>query len=135
MTLLVDASVWIDYLNERMTWATETLEGAFERRLIVIGDLTLMEVLQGVRSRQFAARIERLLQPLTKVEFGGESRARAAAANYRLLRSVGVTPRSAIDVLIATFCVTEGIELLAIDRDFRLMEPVLGLRLAGPALQ
>ena len=46
----------------------------------------------------------------------------------------GLTPRSPIDVLIATFCVEEGIDLLASDRDFNLMADRLDLVLRQPPL-
>jgi predicted nucleic acid-binding protein len=52
----------------------------------------------------------------------------AATRNYRRLRRLGVTPRSATDVLIATFCAEEGHELLHNDRDFDLMAKHLGLK-------
>jgi hypothetical protein len=45
-----------------------------------------------------------------------------------------VTPRSSIDVLIATFCIEEGLELLASDRDFALMAPRMGLLLHAASL-
>jgi predicted nucleic acid-binding protein len=45
-----------------------------------------------------------------------------------------VTPRSAIDVLIACFCIEANLELISSDRDHRLMVPILGLRLWEPAL-
>lgn len=77
---------------------------------------------------------EEVLAGFRCLELVGTARARAAAAIYRLVRSKGVRPRSTIDVLIASFCVHEGLELLANDRDFRLMAPHVGLVLAGPVL-
>ena len=53
------------------------------------------------------------------MDLAGTMRARKAAANHRYLRSVGVTPRSAVDVLIASYCASEGLDLLADDRDFQ----------------
>lgn len=132
--LLVDASVWIDYLNDRQSWATERLEAALDGDILLIGDLTLMEVLQGIRTRQLMQRAEALLRTLPIVEFGGERRARESAANYRLLRALGITPRSSIDVLVATFCAGAACRLLATDRDFNLMAPHVGLDLLEPPL-
>jgi hypothetical protein len=63
---------------------------------------------------------------------GGHELALAAASNYRRLRRLGLTPRSATDVLIATFCAEEGHELLHNDRDFDLMAKHLGLKVAKP---
>ena len=44
-----------------------------------------------------------------------------SAQNYRLLRKKGVTARKTIDVIIGTFCISEGIALLHNDRDFEPM--------------
>ena len=41
--------------------------------------------------------------------------------NYRQLRIAGITVRKTIDVIIATFCMLEGLALLHDDRDF---EPI-----------
>ncbi len=43
----------------------------------------------------------------------------------------GVTVRKTIAALIATFCITEGVELLHSDRDFDPYAEHLGLRLAS----
>jgi predicted nucleic acid-binding protein len=134
VTLFLDTSVIIDHLSNRLTPAVEVLRGTISHRGIIIGDLVLMEVLQGLRGVQVIAQTERALAGYPCFELGGTEQVRAAAAAYRLLRSKGITPRSTIDVLIASFCVREDLELLASDRDFRLMAPHIGLRLAGPLL-
>ena len=106
---------------------TIALDSLLGRSEAVVGDLVLMEVLQGYRNlREFQAA-EAALGQLICFDLAGAARARKGAANYRHLRSLGVTPRSAIDVLIASFCAAENIRLLADDRDFVLMAPHLGL--------
>ena len=40
----------------------------------------------------------------------------------------GITVRSAIDVLLATFCIDRGYALLHADRDFDAFEALRGLR-------
>ena len=132
--ILVDSSVWVDFYKDRETAATVTLDGVLGRREVVLGDLIVMEVLQGFRLLRDVRAAEILFAELRCFTLGGEVRARAAAANYRLLRAAGVTPRSSIDVLIATFCVEEGLQLLTSDRDFSLMASHLGLLLEEPKL-
>jgi predicted nucleic acid-binding protein len=51
-----------------------------------------------------------------------------AARNYRQLRDRGVTVRKTIDMIIGTFCIEQGHELLHDDRDFDPMAQYLGLR-------
>jgi len=128
--ILVDSSVWVDFFKDRETAAVAAMEAAtLADREIVTADLVIMEVLQGFRLSRDVRTAEAMFGRLTCHLVGGEQRARLAAENYRTLRGAGVTPRSPIDVLIATCCLEEGLELLADDRDFRLMAPHLGLAL------
>ena len=125
--VFVDSSVWVDYFRGIETLATVALDHLLGRNEAVIGDLVVMEVLQGYRNLREMREAEAALGQLDCFDLGGNARMRMGAANYRRLRSVGVTPRSTIDVLIASFCVAENIHLLADDRDFVLMAPHLGL--------
>jgi len=61
-------------------------------------------------------------------DFLGKGMALITAANYRKLREKGVTVRKTIDVIIGTFCIEKGFELLHNDRDFDPMEKYLGLK-------
>lgn len=132
--VLVDSGIWIDFFRIVGSPAKLALQRLLDaQRALLVADLVLMEVLQGFRLLHEARRAEFLLAEFDGVTLGGEARARRAAANYRHLRTAGVTPRSSIDVLIATFCVDEGLELLTADRDFALMAPHLGLDLHQPA--
>ncbi len=97
---------------------------------VLIGDLVLMEILQGFRFEADVRRAERLLAPVECHALGGVELARASAHNYRRLRRLGITPRSSIDVLIGTFCAENGHQVLAMDRDLTLMAPHLGFVLA-----
>jgi predicted nucleic acid-binding protein len=56
--ILVDSSVWIAHLRGAWTPATAKLEAAVNHELILVGDLILLEVLQGARDEAHAARIE-----------------------------------------------------------------------------
>jgi len=125
--ILVDSSVWIDYFNGRATAETDTLERLAGERL-VIGDLIMVEVLQGFRAAEDFNRAERVFAALEYRPMVGREIAIAAARNHRKLRTRGVTIRTTIDTLIATFCITEGHELLHCDRDFDPFERHLGLR-------
>ena len=62
-------------------------------------------------------------------DFVGKDIAIQAAQNFRKLRKHGITIRKTIDVIIATFCIENGIELLHNDRDFDPMEELLGLKI------
>ena len=51
-----------------------------------------------------------------------------ASQNYKALRKAGITVRKTIDVLIATFCIKNDLELIHNDKDFDAMEEKLGLK-------
>lgn len=127
--VLVDSSVWIDFYLDRETAAMLTLDRLLGRDEVVLGDLIIMEVLQGFRQTRDVRTAETDFAKLRCFTLGGGAMARRAATNHRSLRTAGITPRSSIDVLIATFCIEEGLELLTSDRDFSLMAPHLGLLL------
>jgi predicted nucleic acid-binding protein len=128
--ILVDSSVWIARLRGRETSATARLGVLVSREPLLIGDLILLEVLQGARDEAHAARIERDLRRYAIVSLLDDDLAVRAARNYRTLRSQGVTIRKTVDIIIATYCIERGHALLHEDRDFDPMEKHLGLRVA-----
>ena len=48
--ILVDTSVWIDYFNGKDNLETEILDKALGSEIVAIGDLILIEILQGFRA-------------------------------------------------------------------------------------
>jgi predicted nucleic acid-binding protein len=128
--ILVDSSVWIDYFNGVGTPKSDELDQLLGRELLLIGDLILIEVLQGFRDDADFERARELLASLEFVTLGGAEIAVQAARNFRKLRRRGVTVRKTIDTVIATWCVENGQELLYADRDFEPFVKYLGLRAA-----
>lgn len=129
--ILVDTSVLIDYFNGAPTAEAIRLETLMDNAAaLVIGDLILMELLQGFRSDRDAARAQDALLMFEVVELGGTDHAISAARNYRRLRQLGITVRKPIDCLIATCCIEENLALLHRDRDFDPFVAHLGLTVA-----
>lgn len=126
--ILVDTSVWIAHLRGLRTQATTKLEAAAEQEPLLIGDLILLEVLQGARDEAHAARIERGLRQYEIVPLLGADLAPRVARNYRTLRDLGVTIRKTADLIIGTFCIEHHHRLLHDDQDFSLMQQHLGLK-------
>ncbi len=125
--IVADTSVWIDFVNNRDTSGVLSLKGALKADAVLMGDLILMETLQGFRRDEDWRRVKLALDALPFEAMVGRKIALIAAANYRLLRASGVTPRKSIDVLIATFCIENQHQLVHNDRDFDAMEKHLGL--------
>ncbi|QYU67510.1 PIN domain nuclease [Leptolyngbya sp. 15MV] len=130
--IVADTSVWVDFLRGRANPETMFLHGALRIRPVIVGDLILCEVLQGVPDDRQAERVEALLRRSPIVAMGHDAVAVAAARNYRSLRARGITIRKTIDLLIGTFCMREGLPLLHRDRDYDPMEQHLGLRVIHP---
>lgn len=126
--IVVDSSVWIDYFNGVNNATTDRLDQLLGAQRILLGDLILTEVLQGLRrdADHRAAREAMSVFPVASMV--GPTRAVQAADNYRVLRSRRITVRKTIDVLIGTFCLEESHQLLFSDRDFEPMVEHLGLQ-------
>ncbi len=130
--VIVDTTVWIDYLGGTANDQTLWLDREVGQQRLGLTDLILCEVLQGIRSDTVCAQVRHDLEKFHVFETGGVELAVAAAQNYRLLRRQGATVRKTIDCLIATFCLEAGHELLHRDHDFDPFEKHLGLRVVHP---
>lgn len=126
--ILVDSSVWIDYFRASLTPQTDMLHALLAQKVVAVGDLMVVEVLQGTGSDLDFAAILQLLERVTLVTISNHDIAVLAARNYRALRTKGITVRKTIDTLIATRCIIDDIALLHSDRDFQPFVEHLGLR-------
>lgn len=129
--ILVDSSVWVDFFRGKDTAQTGRLDALLDSEVLGIGDLNLTEVLQGCKFQKEFNEARRLLGRLEFVVLGGSDVAVQAAVNYRKLRSLGLTVRGTVDVVLATRCIVSGYRLLHSDRDFDAFERHLGLRCVG----
>lgn len=125
--IAVDTSVWIDFLNGRNAAHVQQLRAILGAEEVIVGDLMLCEVLQGLESERMAQEVEALLRRFEIVPMAGEAIAVAAAHNFRSLRRRGITIRRTIDLLIGTWCIENRAPLLHNDSDFRPMARHLGL--------
>jgi predicted nucleic acid-binding protein len=132
---IIETSVWVDIVRQTQNEQTEWVKQNLGKVRLGLTDLTLCEVLQGMRNDEIHAVVRKELLELEVYATGGVELALAAAENYRSLRKRGITVRTTIDCLIATFCIQGGYELLHRDRDFHPFEEHLGLRVIHPAMQ
>ena len=130
--VVVDTTVWIDYLEGARNPETAWLDAELDRQRLALTDIILCEVLQGVKDDIAAKEVEDLLLKFEVLHTGGVALAREAARNYRMLRKRGRTVRRTVDCLIATVCLREGHSLLHRDRDFDPFETFLGLSVIHP---
>ena len=126
--IIVDSTVWVDYVNGQSNDETRALEARIGREEIGLTDLIFCEVLQGLRSERELEVVKAQLLGFSIFSTGGTEMAVETAANYLKLRANGFTVRKTTNCWIATFCIREGHELLHRDRDFDPFESELGLR-------
>jgi predicted nucleic acid-binding protein len=125
--IVVDTTVWIDFLRGRNAPHVQRLRTLLGTSEIIVGDLMLCEILQGLDSERAAGDVERLLRGFDIVSMAGDALAVSTARNFRALRARGVTIRKTIDLLIGAWCIENRRPLLHNDRDFSPMARYLGL--------
>jgi predicted nucleic acid-binding protein len=128
--IVVDSSVWIDFFNGVSTPEVDRLDALLGVTPLAIGDLILVEVIQGFRNERDVATARQLFRSLALLPLLGGSNPWKAAENYRQLRRKGITVRKTIDGIIATACIEANLPLLFSDRDFQPYVEHLGLVVA-----
>jgi predicted nucleic acid-binding protein len=119
--IVVDSSVWIARFRGTASTAARKFEiiEARDSDEILVGDLIMLEVLQGARSDAHSAFIEERLKAFRVEPMLDAALAPIVARNFRFLRGRGVTVRKTADLIVATFCIERGHALLHDDRDFQ----------------
>jgi predicted nucleic acid-binding protein len=130
--IVVDSSVWIDHFSGRRSAEVDILDGLLATRglPILVGDVVMYEVLWGLRSARQVSEIRRWFERLLLVSMLDFDLVPRGVANFQTLRSRGVTPGT-VDMIIGTYCIEMGAELLTADRNFLAMRDHLGLRLVA----
>jgi predicted nucleic acid-binding protein len=130
--VIVDSSVWVDFLNGVTIPETEWLDLHLDRERIGLTTISLTEVLQGLRDDREALAVQTELLKFEIIDLVDAALATEAAHNHRRLRKAGRTVRGTVDVLIATYCIREQHSLLHRDRDFDAFEEILQLSVVKP---
>ena len=132
--ILVDSSVWIDFLT-----GASSLPGSALKTLVAeggdicIADVNLMEVLRGVKKDSDYRKVKNDLLSLPVLSPSGRESFVKAAEIYRTARQSGVTINSTFDCLIAVVAMENDASILHRDADFdRLAKIVKGLKIISP---
>jgi len=126
--IFLDSTVLIDYFNGIPSWQVEYLDSILGEEVLIIGDIVLAEVLQGFRNDNDYQSAKRILIEFPCYPICNKELAIKSAENFRTLRKQGITIRKTIDMIIATFCIENGLMLLHNDKDFDAMAENLKLR-------
>lgn len=117
--MIVDSSVWIDYLRDGSSAAADVLDDALRRREVRLLPTIVQEVLQGADSPQRFGLWQRAFESLPAARTDDPFlTATLAAGLYARCRWAGFTIRSSNDCLIAASCIEFDEPLLHLDRDF-----------------
>lgn len=128
--IVVDSSVWIDFLNGADTREVETLVRLIElEENVALTAINYTEVLQGLRTEAEADLVGRHLRSFPVIALEAPGDYELAARLYRHARRAGITIRKTLDLLIAAPCVRTGATLLHSDRDFDLLASCTDLRI------
>ena len=127
--ILVDTSVWIDFLRGTESAEADRLADALraDEKLCTCG-IICAELLQGVRSDREYRSLRRTLRTLTYLPLEQEGHVLAADL-YRRVRQTGRTVRNTTDCIIAACALIHDVPLLQRDRDFAVIASVSNLRL------
>jgi predicted nucleic acid-binding protein len=131
--ILLDTSVLIEFLNRTGSLFDKSVEALIANDTdIAIADITLTEVLQGIRSERDYREVRASLMTLPTLSLKDRDSHVKAAGLYLKCRAKGLTIRSTIDVIIAQTAIEHNAELLHNDRDFEAIASVSSLRLYSP---
>lgn len=126
--VLIDTSVWIDYLQgtaaEELQQFVDDLLAAKE---IIVPRIVLAELVQGARSEKDISVIREFLDAFTVIGEGGRTWLDAGRLSY-LLKKKGKTINLA-DCYIAILAKENHSSILTMDKHFREIQKEMGLEL------
>ncbi|MBS0184533.1 MAG: PIN domain nuclease [Nitrospira sp.] len=131
--IVVDTSVWIEFLEARGTSFDAHLAHLIDKNApLALTDLIYCEVLQGIHDDPTHQKIHDVLRAFPILMMGDLEIFDRAVEMYRRCRRKGITIRSTVDCLIAAMCLEADAELYHNDRDFMGIAKVHGLKLYQP---
>jgi predicted nucleic acid-binding protein len=122
--ILVDTSVWIEVLKDKVGNVTERFIELTGSDIVVFSRFIQLELLQGAKDDPEWRRLDAYLATQYYLETA-EDTWRHAARIYFDLRKAGITVNSPVDCCIACIAMEANALLLHRDRDF---ERIAGIR-------
>lgn len=118
--VLVDTSVWIDFIKGRDSMQVSYLDTLLDNPLAVgLTQLIYLEILQGAKDQKSFDQFQNYFSGQKFYNFSDPLKSHTAAAQiYFNCRKKGITVRSTIDCLIAQCAIENELVLLHNDKDF-----------------
>ena len=131
--IVVDTTVWIDFLESRETSFDLQLKELIEREEpLALTDVIYCEILQGIADDRKFRRTKEILLTYPIFRTRGLRTFEHAAQIYRECRKQGLTIRKTVDCIIAATCLEAGVQLYHNDRDFAAIARVRPLKIYQP---
>ncbi len=127
--ILIDTSVWIDFLTGRDTPSRHHLRHLLEKEEdLCLTEIVLTEILQGIKDDSEYGITKNYLLEFPIIKPKGIETYVAAAEIYRKCRKKGMTVRKTIDCIIAAIVKENDLALLHNDNDFEIIRNCVGLK-------
>lgn len=120
MTVIVDTSVWVDFLRDKAAPHVDALRALLvSENSVATAPPILQEILQGATTREKQRSLQKEFDAVACFAPADATRSCIEAARLFLeCRLAGQTPRSSNDCLIACIAIEHDLTLLHNDRDF-----------------
>lgn len=126
--MIVDTSVWIEYLRPGPSRAGDRLEDMIRQGVsIIVPETVMMELLSGTTDELVAARRLHMLESFEVAPLAPVVDSLAAARLQRTCRRGGDSVRNLGDCLIAAVALRLAVPVLHRDRDFEVIARHCGL--------
>jgi predicted nucleic acid-binding protein len=128
--ILVDTSVWIEYLRGTGSLAAVELRRLLSEELnqVAMCEPVAMEILSGAADDKTHAKLEQLVNGLPSLGVDDAVDFRVAAGIYRAARHAGQTIRSLNDCLIAAVAIRHNARIVHRDADFDVISGMTALK-------
>lgn len=127
--ILVDTSVWVDFLTGKDTPYRHILHQLIEKEEeICITEIILTEILQGIKDDNLYETTKSYLLEFPIIKPRGIETFISAAEIYRKCRKQGKTVRKTVDCIIAAIARESNLTLFHNDKDFVIIEKCMGLK-------
>jgi predicted nucleic acid-binding protein len=127
--ILVDTSVWIDFLIGADSRERHILHDLIENEEdIAITGIILTEILQGIKDEKLYATTREYLLEFPRYEPRSADTFINAASIFRKCRKKGQTIRSTVDCIIAAIALENDLIILHKDRDYEIIKTCVDLQ-------
>lgn len=127
--MIVDTSVWIEFLRPGESIAGDRLESMIrEGARIVVPEVVVMELLSGPTDETVAAQRRRMLEAFEVEPYIPLADSLRAASLQRTCRRAGQNVRNLGDCLIAAVAIRLDVPVLHRDHDFEVLATHTALR-------